>query len=113
MNNEQNRNAGPERTRGERYFTPQVDIYESDKELLLYADMPGVRPEDVELNYERGELRLSGKVTPTKHQGRLLHGEYQKGDYYRSFNIHESIDSAKIDASCKSGVVTVRLPKAE
>jgi HSP20 family protein len=104
--------AGPERTRGNNYFTPQVDIYETDGELFLYADMPGVMPEDVELNYERGELRLSGRVSPRSHPGRLLLAEFEEGDYFRSFNIHESVDSTKIEASCKGGVVTVRLPKA-
>jgi HSP20 family protein len=104
--------AGPERTRGGAYFAPQVDIYETDTELLLYADMPGVRPQDVDLKYERGELHLTGKVAPRERKGRFIYGEYEEGDYYRSFNIHESIDSEKIEASCKSGVVTVRLPKA-
>jgi HSP20 family protein len=103
--------AGPERTRGGTYFTPHVDIYETEKELLLYADMPGVRPDDVDLKYERGELHLTGRVKPREHTGRFLYGEYEEGDYYRSFTIHESVDSEKIEASCKNGVVTVRLPK--
>jgi HSP20 family protein len=103
--------AGPERTRGGAYFTPRVDICETDTELLLYADMPGVRPDDVDLRYERGELHLTGKVTPRERPGRFLYGEYEEGDYFRSFTIHESIDSEKIEAGCKNGVVTVRLPK--
>jgi len=103
--------TGPERTRGGAYFTPRVDICETDTELLLYADMPGVRPDGVDLRYERGELLLTGKVTPRERPGRLVHGEYEEGDYYRSFTIHESIDSEKIEASCKNGVVTLRLPK--
>lgn len=104
--------ATPERMRGGVSFTPRVDIYETDKELILYADMPGVRPEDVELHYERGELQLHGRVPQRQRPGQLLLGEYDEGDFYRSFTIHESIDNAKIEATCKNGVLTVHLPKS-
>jgi HSP20 family protein len=102
-----------ERTHGGATFTPRVDIYETDKELVLQADVPGVRPEDVDLRYENGELILYGKVQP-RHPGRtVLLNEYQVGDFYRAFAIHESIDSSKIAAECKNGVLTVHLPKQE
>jgi HSP20 family protein len=103
----------PEATRGSNYFSPPVDIFENDKELTLYADLPGVRPEDVDLKYERGELILHGRVQPRQHPGHLLLGEYQEGDFYRVFQIHESIDSARIAAECKNGVLIVHLPKVE
>jgi len=102
-----------ERTHGGVSFTPRVDIYETEKELVLQADLPGVRPEDVDLRYEQGELMLYGKVQP-RHRGRTnLLNEYQVGDFYRAFAIHESIDAGKISAECKNGVLTVHLPKAE
>jgi HSP20 family protein len=102
-----------EATRGSNYFAPPVDIFENDKELTLFADLPGVRPENVELKYERGELILHGRVPSRQHPGRLLLGEYQEGDFYRVFQIHESIDSGRIEAECKNGVLIVHLPKAE
>jgi HSP20 family protein len=103
--------AAPEQTRGGPYFTPRVDIFETDKELTLYADVPGVRPGDVDLHYERGELILHGRVPP-RHEGRgYLLNEYEVGDYYRAFTIHESIDAGKISAECKNGVLVVHLPK--
>jgi HSP20 family protein len=102
-----------EATRGNNYFTPQVDIFETDKELTLFADVPGVQPQDVELKYERGELNLHARVKPRPHSGHLLLGEYQEGDFYRVFQIHESIDSTRIDAECKNGVLIVHLPKVE
>jgi HSP20 family protein len=102
-----------EATRGGVHFTPRVDIVETDHELTLYADVPGVRPEDVDLHYERGELVLHGRVRP-RHPGRqLLLQEYEDGDFYRAFTIHESIDPTRIAAECKNGVLTVHLPKAE
>jgi HSP20 family protein len=108
---DRNEQTRPERTHGGVVFTPRVDIYENDKQLVLCADLPGVRPEDVELRYERGELLLHGHVQAPKRQGSALLNEYEEGDFYRSFTIHESIDSTKIEAQCKNGVLTVQLPK--
>jgi len=104
--------ASPESTRGGDYFTPRVDIVETDQELVLYADLPGVRPQDVDLRYEQGQLLLHGRVPPRGGRHYLVH-EYEVGDFYRVFNIHESIDNTKIEAQFKDGVLTVHLPKAE
>ena len=106
--------AQPEATRGGVQFVPRVGICETDHELLLFADLPGVRPEDVDLHYEKGELVLRGKVQrPPVDRSRLLLEEYEVGDFYRVFAIHESIDAGKIEAECKNGVLTVHLPKVE
>jgi HSP20 family protein len=100
-----------EHTRGGMHFTPRVDIYETDHELVLQTDMPGVGPEDVDLRYEQGELRLYGKVLNRQRSGHPLVQEYDEGDFLRTFTIHESIDAARIEAECKNGVLTVHLPK--
>ena len=103
--------TNPERLRGGVFFTPRVDIVETDRELVVYADLPGVRPEDVDLHYENGELVLRGKTQPRRGNQRKLLEEYEEGDFYRVFTIHESIDAQKITAECKGGVLTVHLPK--
>jgi HSP20 family protein len=103
----------PEATRGGQFFTPRVDIYESEGELTLYADVPGVRAEDVDLRFERGELVLHARVRPRQRGGQVLLYEYDEGDFYRVFQIHESVDGSRIAAECKNGVLTVHLPKAE
>jgi HSP20 family protein len=100
-----------ESTRGGVHFTPRVDIFETGDKLVLQADMPGVRPEDVDLRYERGELRLYGKVVDRSRKGHPVAREYEEGDFLRTFAIHESIDASKIEADCKNGVLTVHLPK--
>jgi HSP20 family protein len=102
-----------ETTRDAKFFAPRVDIYETDAELLLFADLPGVGPGDIDLRYERGELILKGKVPPRPHAGHLVLGEYEDGDFYRVFQIHESIDAGKIGAEFKNGVLVVHLPKQE
>ncbi len=108
-------------TRGEAtqsgpQFAPRVDIYETDKELTVFADLPGVGPNDVDLHYEKGELVLRGKVQkpqPPNRSRQLLMEEFEVGDFFRVFSIHESIDAGRIEAECKNGVLTVHLPKVE
>src|SRR5262249_16967145 len=98
---------------GRRHFTPRVDILETDKELTLFAEMPGVRPEDVNLRYENGELVVHGKTQPRSTGKPMLLQEYEDGDFYRVFRIDESVDATKIEAESKNGVLTVHLPKIE
>ncbi|HZZ82709.1 MAG TPA: Hsp20/alpha crystallin family protein [Gemmataceae bacterium] len=106
-------NPVAEATRDGACFTPRVDIFETDAELFLFADMPGALPHEIDLRYEQGELILHGKVQPSKREGRLVFGEYDVGDFYRVFEVHESIDASKIEAEFKNGVLKVRLPKQE
>jgi HSP20 family protein len=105
--------TSPERLRGGVFFTPRVDIVETENELILSADLPGVRPEDVDLRYEQGELTLHGRVRPRQPERGWLLQEYEVGDFFRAFQIHESIDASKIGAEFKNGVLTVHLPKME
>jgi HSP20 family protein len=105
--------ASPEATRGGVFFTPRVDLVETDAELTLFAEVPGVRPDDVDLRYEKGELLLHGRVRPRQQRQPMLLQEYDEGDFYRAFTIHESIDAERISAECKNGVLTVHLPKVE
>lgn len=107
------KNETIEQTRGNQFFVPLVDIYETDDELTLYADVPGVAPDQVDLRFENGELILQGRVPTEKRPGRLIAGEYQEGDFYRVFRVHESIDAGRISAECSNGVLTVHLPKEE
>jgi HSP20 family protein len=103
----------PEATRNARFFSPRVDIFETESELLLFADLPGVTQQDIDLRYERGELVLRGKVAAAPVRGRPILEEYDTGDFYRVFQIHETIDASNISAEFKNGVLTVHLPKQE
>ena len=112
-----NKEAGevttPEATRGGIYYTPRVDIYETPDEVVLQCDMPGVKPQDVDLRFEKGELTLYGKVVPRQFPPDYLDEEYGVGDFYRSFAIAPEIDSDKISAEYRDGVLTLHLPKQE
>lgn len=102
-----------ESTRSNVYFSPRVDIFETDQELVLYADVPGATANDIELRFENGELILQGKIAPRSHPGHCLLQEYDVGDFYRVFQVHESIDASRIEAENKNGVLIVHLPKEE
>jgi len=102
--------SSAEPIRNSRTVTPRVDIYETDAELVMYADLPGVAPGNVDLRYEDGELVLEGKVGEGR-GGDARVREYESADFYRVFRVHDSIDSSKIAAELKNGVLTVYLPK--
>jgi len=104
--------ARPESTRGAQYL-PRVDILETDEELFLYADMPGVKPAELDVRFENGELILYGRCPPRQDGNSYLLCEYGVGDFHRTFSISEDIDADKISAELKNGVLTVRLPKTE
>ncbi len=94
-------------------FTPPVDIVELPTELVLTIDMPGVRSQDVEINFERGELTVFGKRQPFEHKGQWLVEEVEAGDYYRAFLISQDVAADKISADLKNGVLTIHLPRIE
>jgi HSP20 family protein len=113
INKDDHQVASRERRCNETTYTPRVDIVETEHELLLQADMPGVAPEDLDIRYENGELSLVGKVAPRYAGVEHLVAEYGVGDFYRSYNISEAVDAEKISAELCSGVLTVHLPKTE
>lgn len=105
--------TGVQAPAAQRTFAPRVDIVETEQALLLYADLPGVGPHDIDLSYEQGELTLRGKLQPRQGAGRAVFSEFDCGDFQRVFQLSDLIDVTRIDAEFKNGVLTVRLPKQE
>lgn len=102
-----------ETTRDATTYCPRFDIWETEDELVLYGDMPGVTPENLDIHYENGQLGIHGKVCPRHDDIKFSYGEYGIGDYHRSFTVGEAIDADKISAELKHGVLTLHLPKSE
>lgn len=93
-------------------FTPTIDIYNTDDGLVLRADLPGVCVERLELQIEDNKLTLFGKVQENLPPGaRLLHQEYQVGDFYRSFILSDEVAYERISAKMNSGVLEITLPR--
>jgi HSP20 family protein len=106
--------SGGEFTREGVYFSPAVDIYSTEKELILLADMPGVGLEQVEIDLRDNTLSIMGKIAAESREGKEpLLTEYRSGNYFRSFRITEVVDQTKITASIADGVLKVVLPKVE
>jgi HSP20 family molecular chaperone IbpA len=102
-----------ERTREGPVFVPRVDIYESDGEIALVADMPGVDESSVDISVENNVLTIHGAVDGTQPEGYdLAYAEYRVGDYERSFSLSNRVDQDNIQATLKDGVLHLTLPKA-
>jgi HSP20 family protein len=102
-----------ERPLGGTTYSPRFDIWENEDEMILYGDLPGVMPEDLDVRFENPVLTIHGKVNPRHTDIKFLQGEYGIGDFHGTFTIGEAIDTARISAELKNGVVTVHLPKNE
>jgi len=106
--------ADQEKTRPGRYFLPDVDICELKDHLQLWADMPGVSEKDVQVALENDVLTIQGAVNTGMYEGLSpVYTEYNVGNYYRRFVLHESIDGAGIKATMRNGVLELTLPKVE
>ena len=78
------------------------------------AEMPGCDPKGIDVQFENGELTLYGRVVPRQlPKGGWLTCEFEVGDFARTFNVTESIETEKISAEYEQGILTLRLPKVE
>lgn len=103
-----------EQTRPGLIFTPSVDICETDREVTLLADLPGVTSDNLTIDLRENILTLTGKIAPfegTNEEDILI--EYEIGKYHRQFNLSSVIDQSKIDAKLNDGVLRLSLPKVE
>ncbi len=98
----------------ESCYAPLVDIYETNNEFILSADMPGVKKEDVNLKIEDDSMMLFGKINyQDALNRRYLLKEKETGHFFRKFKISDTIDESKISAEFDNGQLLVVLPKHE
>jgi HSP20 family protein len=96
----------------DRYAVPPVDIYEEQDKLVVLADLPGVKKENLSVKVEQGILTIDGRVD-REPQGNPLRREWTLVPFFRQFRITEEIDPQKIRAALQNGVLRLDLPKAE
>jgi HSP20 family molecular chaperone IbpA len=95
-------------------FTPAVDIFETEKEITLLADMPGVTPARLTIDLRDDVLTLTGDIDPFEGPDENdIVVEYEVGKYFRQFTLSEVIDQEKIEAKLTDGVLRLNLPKVE
>jgi HSP20 family protein len=103
-----------EQTRPGRTYVPDVDIYETQDSLLLWADMPGVDENSIEIQVADNVLSVEGRVTLAEYDSLApVYTEYNVGNYARRFSLSNQIDVEHIKARMTNGVLELILPKAE
>lgn len=103
-----------EQTRPGRTYVPEVDIYETPDSLWLWADMPGVDEQSLEINVDNSMLSIEGRVSLKDYENLApVYTEYNVGNYARRFTLSNEIDTARIQARMTNGVLELQLPKAE
>lgn len=97
------------------HWRPAVDIKEEEDRFVIYADLPGVDPEDIEITMEQGVLTLKGERSEetTKEREGYKRVERVNGSFYRRFSLPDIADAERIEAKGKNGVLEITLPKQE
>jgi HSP20 family protein len=99
-----------------RGWVPAVDIYETaDHEVVLKAELPEMKREEINLTFENGVLTLKGerKFEQETKRENFQRMERRYGAFSRSFTLPNTVDAGRISASYKDGVLTIRLPQRE
>jgi HSP20 family protein len=98
-----------------RSWAPPVDIYETDNDIILKAELPGIDPKDVEVRVEDNTLYLKGERKQEKEvkEPNYHRVERSYGSFARSFSLPNSMDASKVKAEYKDGLLTLTMPKRE
>jgi HSP20 family molecular chaperone IbpA len=103
-----------EETRPGRTYVPNVEIRETDDALWLWADMPGVAQNSVDVRLENGVLSIEGEVQMDDYADLApAYTEYNVGNFRRTFRLSTAIDAEHIEAKMNGGVLELHIPKAE
>ena len=102
----------PEKNLNLSALTPSVDIFENSEEILVYADLPGVKKENLTIDLDNGQLTLVGNRYMEQEKDMQL-DEFGTAQYRRVFSVPQGIDLAKVDAELNEGVLKLHLPKSE
>jgi HSP20 family protein len=101
--------------RGARPWSPPVDIFENENELVLKADLPDIKAEDIDIQVENQTLTLKGRrnFEQQSEKGGYHRIERGYGSFVRTFTVPSTVESEKVSANYNQGVLTVTLPKKE
>ncbi len=97
----------------EAFVTPLTDIYEEENGLHVVVDLPGVEKSGLKLSVENDILTIEGHVNASNSDTNYLIREFEPTNYFRQFELSESVNREKINAELKNGVLSIFLPRAE
>ncbi len=107
----------PAGAQGMGLWAPAVDVRETNDEIHVMAELPGLKPEDVSVTVENGVLTISGEkkheVQEGKEEGNYYLFERRYGRFERSFTLPRTVNADQVNARFRDGVLTIVLPKAE
>ena len=105
------------RTAFDTGLTPKLDMYEEEKELVIKAEMPGIRKKDLEISLDDDVLTIKAEKKEEKEEGEKGTTHYTRerrfGQYVRYMTLPARVDAEKITATLKKGLLEIKLPKAE
>ena len=91
---------------------PRVDVFENKDGILLLADMPGVPKDKLELRVENDTLLIEGEIVPdTPENMEAVYAEVHLSRYRRAFSLSSELDTSRIDAQLRDGVLNLRIPR--
>jgi HSP20 family protein len=97
-------------------WVPQIDVYETPaKDLVVKADLPEVKREDIKVTFENDVLTITGErvFAPTVSRDQYHRLERGHGSFHRSFTLPTTVDASRVSAAYQDGVLTVTLPRRE
>jgi len=103
------------KSRKSAVWAPNVDIKETDKEIQIKADLPGIKMEDIDVSVDEDQLIIKGERKEEKEEKEkdYVRVERSYGSFYRSFNIGVPVKADEVKATYKDGVLEINLPKSE
>jgi len=94
-------------------YSPDVDIYASNDEVLFIVDLPGANKGDVDIQVDETDTLVIRAKNSHKELGEAMLRQYRIGDYYRAFQISEDYDKDKVQAKLENGLLQIAIPKKE
>jgi HSP20 family protein len=96
-------------------WTPALDLYQSNDNVVAVVELPGMRKEDIDISLHDGTLAIGGerKAEPVENGNSAARTERFTGKFRRSVTLPTRVDATKVNATYKNGILTVTLPKAE
>jgi HSP20 family protein len=95
-------------------WTPALDLYQSNDNVIAVVELPGMRKEDIDISLHEGMLTVSGeRKQETAETDKAERSERYVGKFRRSISLPSRVDASKVSANYKDGILTVTLPKAE
>lgn len=100
---------------GSAVWAPRTDLAETDDAYIVSMDVPGIKPDEIDITFEEGTLKVSGERQASKEveQGQYHRIERSYGRFFRSFRFGGNVDPDKIEAHFDDGVLTIRVGKVE